>query len=286
LTNSNPSAICLANDASLSNGAGEDSTCRSWRSRLFGFGVGLAWVLNLGLLVAAIAWIFGDSRSLRSVEFVLYRLGLYEPPIATVVRAPSRLGLAVPTIELGLAVAAIALIISLVGLIVGPPHFRTTRAWLALTALLCGWLGLLVAWPEVYWKGQEIRIGHNLQPLEEIARRLHADWPTKEDEIAPLGAFLAYPLDSPSTLLLLGEAEIPGTPLRVSAIERSPQGVLNFQLSSDEHGAWLAWSPNGSPPQSFESGLQTYYRILRCRQLKPEWFLVRYRSSTAWMIND
>jgi hypothetical protein len=98
----------------------------------------------------------------------------------------------------------------------------------------------------------------------------------KDGETSALGAFLAYPLESPKTLLLLTEANVPGTDVAFTAVERSDDGALRFQLSRNETGTWLEWHPSHDAPRDFVGGLLQRFELDRFTQLGENWYLVRY----------
>jgi hypothetical protein len=182
---------------------------------------------------------------------------------------------------LGLVLAAGTLIVALGSLLVGASRFRTLRWWLLFVALVSGWLGLWAGWPEVYWRGQQRRVGNGLDAVARFARDLQSNWPRDDGEIAGAGAFLAYPKGAPATLLFLGEAAVPDSTIRLSAIERTGEGILRFELAAGETGAWLERHSDETRPDSFVGGLETNYTLSRIKRLAPNWFLVRYRSSAS-----
>ena len=77
------------------------------------------------------------------------------------------------------------------------------------TAIVCGWLGLVVSWPAIYWFGQQRRVKAVLPAAEtmvagaakRIGRRSTATLPD-------IGPFLAYPVNAPTALLPLSECEV------------------------------------------------------------------------------
>jgi hypothetical protein len=238
----------------------------------------LAWGINLALLLAAFLWIYCDGRSLQYVETLFRKIGSGELLSAADIGNPRFLS-GGRVLLMGLVLVVGTLIATFVSLLVGPPRFRTLRWWLVFVGLVSGWLGLWAGWPEIYWRGQQRRVGAGLDAVATLARNLQSNWPRDDGEIAGLGAFLAYPKDAPATLLFLGEAVVPNSALRISAVERTGNGILRFELTSGETGAWLEWRLDGGPPNSFVGGLETSYTAGRYRQLAPNWFLVRYRAA-------
>jgi hypothetical protein len=113
----------------------------------------------------------------------------------------------------------------------------------------------------------------------ELVAELKSDWPSVDSALPNIGPFLAYPLNGPTALLPLGEAKFPKSRARFSAVERTGDSVMRFELAGSEAGAWLEWRRDGSEPVSFVGGLNTDYRMMQAARLGPEWFLVRYRAA-------
>jgi hypothetical protein len=241
----------------------------------------LAWVANAILLTGATAWIYFDGRSSQSLDIVQRELGI--PSSMQITERPNAqmTAIIVNTLMLAAGVVSGTLITMLLGLFVGHARFRSLRAWLLFTLLVGGWLGLIVAGPEIYWLGQQRRMSAVLEPVESIARKLNANWPAEDGELPEIGPYLAYPKGGPTLVLPLRWTAFPDTKLRFSAIERTSDGVVRFELSGNESGAWLEWRADERAPESFKSGLETQYQVVRQTQLAPHWFLVRYRIATS-----
>jgi hypothetical protein len=92
-----------------------------------------------------------------------------------------------------------------------------------------------------------------------------------------IGPYLAYPKGGPTLVLPLKWITFPETDLRFSAVERSSDDVIRFELAGNEAGAWLEWRADDRPPQPFKSGLEMHYNVSRHERLAPHWYLVRYR---------
>jgi energy-coupling factor transporter transmembrane protein EcfT len=175
-------------------------------------------------------------------------------------------------------VAALTLLFAFVGIFVGPARFRSTRMWLLLTALVAGWLGLIMIWPEVYWRGQQHRAGRELLPAGKMVESLNAHWPSEDDELPNLGPFMAYPKGDVRVLMPLAGAHFPGTDVAFSAVERTGNDVMRFELAGGESDAWLEWRRDDSEPKDFVGGLESQYTLGKVARLAPHWFLVRYRA--------
>src|SRR4029079_7663159 len=175
---------------------------REWRkfaSWLFA----TAWTINWLLLVAGFVFVyrFGESRDV--IERVRHALasGYWR---TDAVDANATYLLCIVAIAL-MAAALFTLIAGVVSLLGGGPRFRSIRMWLIFTALVAGWLGLVVSWPEIYWRGQQRRVAAVLATAESTVRDLNVHWPQEEGELPAIGAFLAYPKGHPATLMALGD---------------------------------------------------------------------------------
>jgi hypothetical protein len=102
-----------------------------------------------------------------------------------------------------------------------------------------------------------------------------------DGDLPEMGPFLAYPSSAPRALLPLDGPTFPETQVPFSAVERTDDDVMRFELSGKEFGAWLEWRRDASEPQSFVGGLETHYDLARFARLAPHWFLVRYRANLA-----
>jgi hypothetical protein len=243
----------------------------------FRYVAGFAWAINVGLLLAAFGWIYlyGESRGI--VELMKYQIGAADPTAGIIVRDPSRLDGGVTIGIVAGVVAGCAAVVMLASLFAGSARFRTTRAWLVFMAVLCGWLGLAVSWPTIYWFGQQQRLKSVLPAADAMVEALRSSWPVVDTTLPDIGPFLAYPINKPTALMPLSEAMFPKTDLRFSAVERTGDEVMRFELSGAELGAWLEWRGDGSEPRSFVGGLDTQYMVVQAARLSDKWFLVRYR---------
>ncbi len=175
----------------------------------------------------------------------------------------------------------VSIILIAIGLYLGPPAHRGVRSWLAITTVIAVWLGLAVSWRSLAAAGQEWRLGRQLDAFDALARQLQTQWPSSDDYLAGLGAFNAYPIGHPRTLMVIA-AEQAGGSTPIAAVERSDAGALRFELAGDEPGAWLEWHPPGSRPTSFTGGLEDERRLNDAVPLDNGWYLTHYlKPSTA-----
>jgi len=198
----------------------------------------------------------------------------------TFMRDDVRRDASVTIAEVAAVIAAVTFVVMLVSLFVGGKRYRTTRMWLVFTAISCGWLGFTMTGPEIYWYGQQRRVRAHIPAAEILLKRLQADWPKADGEIAGLGPFQAYPVNRPTALVPLRMMNLIGTSQQFTLVERSATGVIRIELGGNELGAWLEWRPDDSPPETFAGGLGTQYNMRRYARLAPHWFLVRYQRSS------
>jgi hypothetical protein len=233
------------------------------------------------LLVAAVAWIYFDGRSQVTVDLLREQLGLQSPRLETQTLTVHSRALAATTLVAVSVVAGMTLLGMFLGLFIGQRRFRTLRTWLLFTFLVCGWLGFVMTGPDIHWYGQQRRMAAVLAPVESMAQRLNATWPNEDGDLPEIGPYLAYPKGAPTLVLPLQWIHFPDTNLRFSAIERTTSGVIRFELTGSEAGAWLEWRADDHAPGPFKSGLETHYNVGRHARLAPHWFLVRYQLATG-----
>lgn len=246
--------------------------------RLAHWALSLAWIINVALLIAAFAWTYFDGRALHAMDALRGQFGFRPQHLDSIAAASGRSKLSVQTAMVFGAVLGGSFAAMFIGLVIGRRRFRTTRAWLLFMTLACGWLGFIACWPEVYWKGQQRRVAADLVAAESLAKYLHSNWPSEDGNLDGVGPFLAYPQGDPTTVLPLKATNFPNTVLGFSAVERSTDGVIRFELTGDEAGAWLEWRADDRPPRAFKNGLEMYYNVSRHQRLATHWYLVRYRQ--------
>jgi hypothetical protein len=233
------------------------------------------WRLNVAVYGGIYVWILADGRfpqTALTLRNVLKAAFAWELPAVDSPQLTWRL--------LPLAAAAICAVGSLAGvfaaLFVGAARHRRLRSWLTFTLLAATWLSLGVSWREVAWRGQQWRVWAHLSQFSPLAASLSTDWPNEDGERADLGAFMAYPRGRPSVLLTLTPPTTSQEGIPFSAVERSDDGALRFELADNETGSWLEWHSPGKTPESFVGGLLGHYSLDRCAELGGGWFLVRY----------
>lgn len=250
--------------------AASDAAPRRERSFLIGRAL---WGINLVLLTGFALWIFNDPLFPSAARRVAATVHLMRGGVvATFGEAPSttwRL-----TVLWGANIAAITSLLLLGGtLFFGSTTHRRLRTWFAFTLLVAVWLTIFVAWRELAWQGQRLRLRATVDQFDAIAKSLRDDWPKADGERRGLGSFMAYPQGTPRMLMML----ISETDPQISAIERADDGALGFEIRGEEPGTWLEWHPVGSKPTTFRGGLEYEYDFGRASPLGRGWYLVRYR---------
>jgi hypothetical protein len=240
-----------------------------------------AWLANVLMLGVLVAEFFRDERLSQALaeqgQWLLAQpeVGLDANLTVDEVREQQRF-------LRGIAAAALVSAAFIVAsLFLGAPRHRSIRSWLALMALLAAWLLVLMTWPEIAWAGQRWRVSRSLDEFEAIAAPLRDHWPTDDGVSDALGAYSAYPIGHPQMLQIIAAPQEPKLSIRVTAVERSPEGALRFELGGGETGAWLEWHPEGSRPASFAGALMfnAQYTLTRSTALGGNWHLTRYAIS-------
>lgn len=230
------------------------------------------WIANVVLLIALLGWIFWDGLFPAAAAQLRTILSLtWGDASALAAIGDQHRGRTVVLMLVVLA-AAVSLFGSFLGLFFGSHEDRRLRSWLKFTVLLALWLTLLVGWREIAWQGQRLRLWSSLGIFEKVAASLREDWPTGDRERHGLGSFMAYPQGAPRMLMIISTDAIP-----VSAVERTDDGALAFQLRGDPSGSWLEWHPEASKPKSFVGGLEQAYELDRAAPIGGGWYVVRYR---------
>jgi len=258
-------------DQRESSGVGGVAAVRRWfGSPLVGWGL---WGANLAALFGLVAWIAWDGKFVATALVLKAELQTLVDGGAAAAGPAPQLGLRV-TLLWALSAAAFATTLGIfVSLFAGAHTHRRLRSWLAFTMLVAAWLAVFVAWRELAWQGQRLRLRSSLSEFDAIAAALRDDWPAADGRRAGLGTFMAYPQGRPRMLLMLTSNSRPA----VAAVERADDGSLGFELSGPESGTWLEWHPAGSTPQTFTCGLENEYEFRRAAPLGGGWYLVRYR---------
>lgn len=236
----------------------------------------MLWRLNVAALGGIYLWALVDGRFTHTILALQKTVA----PLVGIAGFPALYPPQLTWRLLTLAAVAVCALGSMVGvcaaLFVGADRHRRLRSWLAFTLLVAAWLSLGVSWREVAWHGQQWRVKAHLNQFTAIAASLRADWPAEDGRRAELGAFMAYPRSEPRVLLVLTPPTQPPAVLAFSAVERSADGALRFELAGNEAGAWLEWHRRGDVPSSFFGGLMSHYHLERYASLGDGWYLARY----------
>jgi len=155
---------------------------------------------------------------------------------------------------------------------------RSLRSILTLTAVVAFWMTLLVNHSAIAWQGKRIRLALQTDHLEAIAGQLRADWPHSDGQLPMLGPFMAYPIGTPETLILLTPPSLEAGNVCISAVQRSDDGSIRFQLGGSGDGDWAEWHPPSGHPVSFVGGLSERYDLQTYARLGEGWYLARYQQ--------
>ncbi len=232
------------------------------------------WVANVTALGGLCVWIFSDGLFAGTVRLfpdhlrALISLG----PEMSDPQFFNRL----VSLDIVLLVASISGFGIFLGLFFSDTRQRGLRSWLALTGLVAIWLMLGLGWRDLRWRGQVHRARPNVETFSELVTSLEQSWPTIDGETPELGPFQAYPIAKPKMLLLFSQQRLPGATAPISAINRSENGALRFQLGGAETGTWLEWHPHDAP-SDFVSGLDQKFVLERATAVGDNWYLVKYQ---------
>jgi len=232
------------------------------------------WVFQIASLAAIGVWAFVDCRFDELVNFARASLLSSTPPSPA---SAAELALRVWILRFVAAAVVLSFFGVIAGLAFGSRSQRRIFAWLALTTIVAGWLTLAVSWRDIAWRGQQWRLARQIETFAPLAELLHKNWPTKDGELTNLGAFMAYPHDSPRMLMIIARPSNVAF-ARCVSVERSTEGAIRFELSDGEDGAWLEWHPACDEPASFQGGLETDYQLDKSAHLGDCWFATRYRA--------
>lgn len=248
------------------------------QTSLFSRVVKLSWLVNLAILLSGFAWLFFSGESRKKIQLMLevgHQLFRQWSDLAGAYVSQNFL---LNEATWGTTAAIVTLVVVALGLMFGSSQQRSVRSWLCFTALVCGWLALLVTWQGIAWKGQQYRVVSQLAPLEDFVQDLRTNWP-KDDGTLPNGmSFVAYPKSEPSTLLSMQTFSIPGSKLQIAAVERQEGKFISLELAGSEGGAHLIHCSEGKP-ESFLSGLRAYYETKQIASLGRDWYLVQFSTS-------
>lgn len=248
------------------------------QTSLFSRVVKLSWLVNLAILLSGFAWLFFSGESRKKIQLMLEVGQQLFRQWSDLAGAYVSQNFLLNEATWGTTAAIVTLVVVALGLMFGSSQQRSVRSWLCFTALVCGWLALLVTWQGIAWKGQQYRVKSQLAPLEEFVQDLRANWP-KDDGTLPNGmSFVAYPKSEPSTLLSMQTFSIPGSKLQIAAVERQEGKFISLELAGSEGGAHLIHCSEGKP-ESFLSGLGAYYETKQIASLGRDWYLVQFSTS-------
>ncbi|MEM8668491.1 MAG: hypothetical protein AAGG48_13315 [Planctomycetota bacterium] len=236
------------------------------------------WVLATGAFV----WLLCDPFAVQAFALAT-SADVVREPTETYRFATLVLGWARTWIMIALVVSVTALVVLECKRLISRRGSRpTVRRLLFVTMMVGLWCGIIIRYESIAWQGKRLRSMGRVNALDELAFTLRNNWPKEDGEIEGLGPFTAYPFGDPSVLLLLTPYPLDGTDTVIAAVERSPQGVLRFQLGGIDGGDWIEWHGGSSRPANFVGGLSERYSVTQYTPLRESWYLVRYDESTSF----
>jgi len=231
---------------------------------------GYCWTI-VALLVLLAGWLCVDPLLAGAVDSVAQALRGGRWPDALPPRC-----CAVIVLMLGIAATVVCAAWSLFR---GPVEQRGFRSWLVFTAVIAVLVSVAVRFDTLAWRTKQIRLSWQMDSVRRVATALESDWPSTDGQRPQLGQFTAYPIGSPTTLILLTPPELAGFGTKVVAVERDDPSLLRMQLSGNEQGDWLELHGDDTMPSSFIGGLGDRHRLVQSSSLGVNWFLVRYVQS-------
>ncbi|MFO0941502.1 MAG: hypothetical protein U0930_12135 [Pirellulales bacterium] len=147
-----------------------------------------------------------------------------------------------------------------------------------LTFTMASWLAILVNWSPIVEAGRQWRLQTELKGLRSFAAELDQHWTeiVSDQAATRLPQFNAYPIESPTLLLFLGNHKVPGTQIEYCAIERSEPKVIRIELTGSNTDWWIEVRPDGTRPTQFIGGLNERFSQRKARQLDRQIYLVQY----------
>lgn len=233
--------------------------------------------LHFLFCAACFVWIFLDPRFEAAVSWWKYRPGSDELRSISEMGDWQSLRFRCWFSYLSMAGLFGSVGLVLVTFIAGQSYGRSIRSWAVFSLLFGFWLTLFLNWENVAWSGKAFRMRPLLFQLEKIADELSGNWPQKDGVDQTLGAFMAYPVGNPRTLILLELPEFSGCDATVAAVEKD-RSSIRMELSGSEVGDWIEWHPKGIFPNSFRSSMGQLYTLDKFQLLRDRWFLVRYEK--------
>ncbi|TWT43563.1 hypothetical protein KOR42_44430 [Thalassoglobus neptunius] len=262
--------------------SGAESELSNFRGKQYWLrGVVLLVALNALFLAVVVTWVYFDSGApsrsspfLNKFRWWSQPWGVYVPAVADALGAGASQGAAM----LGVLLSCFSLLLVILSL-KGVRNAGELVLPIFAGAIGIGWLLLGVNWDVIRLRGQSMELARHVEGVSEFARQLEEEWPDQDGEIEGFGAFLGYPYGTPRTLLMLGEACVPKTELRIAAVERTPGESIRFQLSGGSSDVWFEWRVVENAPASFAGGLQQNYSPKASFMVADKLFLVRYALS-------
>jgi hypothetical protein len=256
-------------------------TAQRWLRR--GPIVKAAWVINIGLLVVLVIWMWNDRRftdqyprQVISGSKTYFLLG--QPGPNYVQFWPSRSRLRWGALRLLASLAVVSFLAIVGGLFFGEAHHRRLRSCFMLLTLAAAWLAVATSYDDISWTSSTWSLAAIVSDVEQrYAAPLRRDWPSQGGSSPQFGSYTAHPGVHPTLL------QLTNTPYEFGLqrwgfdrVTRAPSGALRFSLTGQFSGLCLEWHPAGSTPDSYIDGQNSPHTLSRVRSLDANWYATKY----------
>jgi hypothetical protein len=243
----------------------------------------LCWLINIGLLVVLVVWMWNDRRFTDQYPRQLVLSGSIktlpgQPPPKTREFWPAGVRLRWIAARVLASAAVVSFLAIIGGLFVGDAHHRRLRSWFMLLTLAAAWLAVATSYDDISWTSSTWSLSKLVSDLDQrYAEPLRREWPSQDDFSPQFGSYTAHPTAHPTIL------ELTNTPYEFGlqgwgfhCVTRASTGALRFSLTGQFSGLCLEWHPTGSTPQSYVDGWNSPHALSRVRRLKAHWYATKY----------
>jgi hypothetical protein len=242
----------------------------------------LCWLINIGLLVVLVVWMWNDRRITdqypRQVVISGIKVRPGQPPPKSIEFWPSRSRLRWTSLRVLASVAAATFFAIVTGLFFGDSQHRRLRSWFMLLTLAAAWLAVATSYDDISWTSSTWSLSKRVSDLDQrYAGPLRCEWPSKDGISPQFGSYTAHPSAQPTLLWLTNTPhEFNQQGWGFDCVTRASTGALRFSLSGEYSGLNLEWHPAGSTPQSYVDGWNSPRTLRRVRSLDANWYATKY----------
>jgi hypothetical protein len=240
----------------------------------------LCWIINIGLLVVLVVWMWNDRRFTDQYPRQLLS-GIRVLPGQSPKYMefwPSGVRLRWIAVRVLASAAGISFLAIIGGLFVGDAQHRRLRSWFMLLTLAAVWLAVATSYDDISWTSSTWSLSKRVSDLDQrYAVPLRLDWPSQDGASPHFGSYTAHPSAQPTLLWLTNTPhEFNQEGWGFDCVTRASTGALRFSLSGEYSGLNLEWHPTGSTPQSYVDGWNSPHTLRRVRRLEPNWYATKY----------